>query len=273
MKMTSKLTALSVALVTFASASTAQAAAARTFVSGTGSDSNAASDCPRPTPCRNFQAAHDVTLNGGEIIALDPNGYGTLVINRAITIVGAETAQVVVPASGTGITINAGGGFVKLQNIQVFGANRANTTGIALNSGQLIVQDSSLQNLTIGLSVTNSRADLIDTDIHMNATGVSTEGEGVDQSGPQPFTGTTQVRISGGSIVNNETAFFMNNPGTNASNSQNRITVIYDSVANTPFTYQAGNNTVVFGSGTGCDAVSECEAGMQVSRSTANNVN
>src|SRR6266851_67252 len=55
----------------------AEAQAPRTFVSGTGSD---ASPCSRTAPCRNFAAALAVTAAGGDIVALDPAGYGPVTI-------------------------------------------------------------------------------------------------------------------------------------------------------------------------------------------------
>ena len=44
----------------------------RTFVSATtGNDAN---NCLRPTPCRNFQRAHDAVADGGEVVALASGG-------------------------------------------------------------------------------------------------------------------------------------------------------------------------------------------------------
>jgi hypothetical protein len=77
--------ALSAAAVTFALASAANATAVRTFVSGTGSDANAASNCPATNPCRTFQGAYNVTSPGGEIIALDSSGYGAVYITSSVS--------------------------------------------------------------------------------------------------------------------------------------------------------------------------------------------
>ena len=63
----------------------ARAQLSRTFVSAaTGVDSG---NCDRPTPCRTFQFAHDNTLANGEITVLDPGSYGSVNINRAISII------------------------------------------------------------------------------------------------------------------------------------------------------------------------------------------
>src|SRR5438093_6424824 len=57
----------------------------RTFVSAhTGSDAN---PCGPTTPCRSFGAAMALTLSGGEIIVLDSGGYGTVTIDKSVSIV------------------------------------------------------------------------------------------------------------------------------------------------------------------------------------------
>src|SRR5215813_10008307 len=137
---TAAQTALVASVITVALASAAVASAARTFVSGSGSDGNTGANCPQGSPCRSFAAAYGVTTSGGEIIALDSAGYGTLTITGPVSIVGALIASVQVPASGTGITISAAASdVVILKNIQINGGNAANSTGIALNSGRVVV--------------------------------------------------------------------------------------------------------------------------------------
>src|ERR1700730_11906750 len=87
--------------------STAQAnAATRTFVSGKGTDTGA---CPVTAPCRTFAFALTQTAAGGEIDVLDPAGYGTLTITKAISIVNDGVGVAAIGAeSGNGVTINAG---------------------------------------------------------------------------------------------------------------------------------------------------------------------
>src|SRR5215469_7304339 len=127
---TTARTALVATVITVALASAALASASRTFVSGSGNDANSAANCPQGSPCRSFQAAYNVTSSGGEIIALDSAGYGTLTINGPVSIIGALIASVQVPANGIGIAINAGAtDVVILKNIQINGGNAANSTG------------------------------------------------------------------------------------------------------------------------------------------------
>lgn len=96
---------LTIVMFTFALASLAQAQSTRTWVSGTGDDDN---PCSRTAPCKTFSGAFVKTTEGGEINALDPGGYGTLTITKAITIdggTGAGWASVLVGAMN-GITID-----------------------------------------------------------------------------------------------------------------------------------------------------------------------
>src|SRR5262245_44227067 len=81
----------------------AQAQPARVFVSAQGSDSNS---CTFAAPCRTFQHAHDMVASGGEIDVLDPAGYGSVAIGKAISIQGHGFGGISAP-SGTAININA----------------------------------------------------------------------------------------------------------------------------------------------------------------------
>src|SRR5437588_7342631 len=98
------LNALAIAIFTFAFASMAQAQATRTWVSGVGDDAN---PCSRTAPCKTFAGAISKTAPAGEISVLDPGGFGTLTIGKAITINGEGTLAGVLNASVPGFTINA----------------------------------------------------------------------------------------------------------------------------------------------------------------------
>jgi len=102
----------------------AQAQLSRTFVSA--ASGNDANNCDRGTPCRTFQGAHDKTNSDGEVIVLDPGGYGTLTITKSISVVndGVGEAGMLVSGSGTGvgIVINAGdASYVNLRGITIQG--------------------------------------------------------------------------------------------------------------------------------------------------------
>src|SRR5215472_1974366 len=78
------LALLSIIAISMCASLPAQAQRARVFVSVNGNDSN---PCTALSPCKTFQAAHNAVLADGEISVLDTGGYGTLVINKAISIV------------------------------------------------------------------------------------------------------------------------------------------------------------------------------------------
>src|SRR5438477_3835611 len=80
-------------------------AQSRVFVAAQGSDTN---PCTFAAPCRTFQHAHDTVAANGEIDVLDPAGYGTVVINKSISIQGHGFAGIAAPNSATAIVINAG---------------------------------------------------------------------------------------------------------------------------------------------------------------------
>ena len=119
-------------------AATAQAQLARTFVSANGSDT---ANCGRATPCRSLQVAHDNTIAGGEINMLDPAGYGTVTITKAISILndGVGSAGVLVPAGAIGITINAAAGDrINLRGLIIEGSG-VGVHGIQFHSGKSLV--------------------------------------------------------------------------------------------------------------------------------------
>src|SRR5262245_40162226 len=112
----------------------AQAQYSRTCVSAArGSDANT---CHCSQPCRTFQAAHDATLDNGEITVLDPGGYGAVTIAKAISIVndhGGEATILAYAGQPIGITVNApAGANVNLRGLTVEGFNGSNT-GIRFN--------------------------------------------------------------------------------------------------------------------------------------------
>jgi hypothetical protein len=112
----------------------AQAQSARVFVGAQGSDANA---CSFAAPCRTFQHAHDVAAAGGEIDVLDPAGYGSLTITKAISIQGHGFAGLSVPSTGNaiGVIVNAAAAdAVSLNGVLIDGAG-SGVIGVQFNSG------------------------------------------------------------------------------------------------------------------------------------------
>lgn len=92
-----------------------------------------ANPCSRTAPCKTFAGAISKTAAGGEIDALDPGGFGTLTITKAITIDGGAGLASVLGTGTNGINVNAGAGdVVTIRNLSV------NGTGAGINGIQFL---------------------------------------------------------------------------------------------------------------------------------------
>ena len=213
-------------------AAPAQAQATRTWVSGLGDDAN---PCSRTAPCKTFPGAISKTAAGGEIDALDPGGFGTITITKAITIDGGGGQVASILASGTaGVNVNAGAtDIVILRNLRINGTIKAgsggSTNGVNFNTGaQLIVENCDIfefgQN---GISITNSanpsRVDVINSVLTGNSqagilvrpggglVNVALKNVVMDMNGQNGLVadgtggGAVNVAMQGGSASNNGT--------------------------------------------------------------------
>lgn len=135
--------------------------AQRTFVHSSpfGNDVNTVSNCSLVAPCRSFNAAISVTDSGGELVILDTAGYGPMVINKAIKIIGPSGVyggiSVLGAGSGftTGVLINAGSGDeITLRGLDVSGVPSIApfpTIGIDVqNAAAVHIEKSSIGNFT-----------------------------------------------------------------------------------------------------------------------------
>lgn len=116
--------ALRAILTTLTLATTAQAQATRTWVSGTGDDVN---PCSRTAPCKTFAGAIAKTADGGEISALDPGGFGAVTIAKSITISGDGTLAGMLHSLVTGVLVNAANKIVVLRNLSLAGGTLASS--------------------------------------------------------------------------------------------------------------------------------------------------
>ena len=108
-----------VATLSFLMSGEALAQASRTWVSGVGDDAN---PCSRTAPCKTFAGAISKTAAGGEINALDPGGYGSVTITKAITIDGGPGIAGILAAGVNGIVVSAGiNDVVRLRNLDING--------------------------------------------------------------------------------------------------------------------------------------------------------
>jgi hypothetical protein len=74
----------SIALALFVAVEASAALPQRTFVASYGSDIN---PCSLAAPCRGFQAAIDAVAAGGEVVAIDTAGYGTMEIHKSVSVI------------------------------------------------------------------------------------------------------------------------------------------------------------------------------------------
>lgn len=148
----------------------ANAQATRTWVSGVGDDAN---PCSRTAPCKTFAGAISKTAPGGEIDALDPGGFGTLTITKAITIDGGEGQVASVLAAGTnGFNISAGSNDrVILRNLTINGASTGINGINFISAHSLSVEHCTIMNFSnVGINFHPSiHASLVLTDSNLEA--------------------------------------------------------------------------------------------------------
>jgi Right handed beta helix region len=127
----------------------AHAQATRTWVSGVGDDNNTSFGCSRSAPCKTFAAAISQTDINGEIDCIDAGGFGTLTINKSITIDCSGTFGGIVAAGINGITINLTSGSDPLKSVVLRGlsingagsAGQAGLRGVSILSATLVTLD------------------------------------------------------------------------------------------------------------------------------------
>src|ERR1700722_5114676 len=132
-------------LATLLAAAPAHAARLHTFVASYGSDSNV---CSFLQPCATFNQALSQTDVGGELTAIDSDGFGPITITQAVTITSPAGVEASVPpvAGGTSVTINAPGAAVTLRGLTINGENPGGI-GIDFQAGlSLTVIDCVVQN-------------------------------------------------------------------------------------------------------------------------------
>jgi len=135
-----------------------------TYVSGKGADSGSCT--PQSSPCRSFAYALTQTLPGGEIKALDPDGYGPVNITQAVSLIGVEGAGIN-RTSGTHITINAGpSDAVTIANLILDGGGAATNGIFFITGGSLTIKNCVVQNFTgDGIALEGAGANILMTDV------------------------------------------------------------------------------------------------------------
>jgi len=179
-------------LLAFSVVNSAYGSNLRSAVSLTGNDAN---PCTTTAPCRSFSTAIGVTVDQGEIIALDSAGYGPFTIGKSIVVSGAPGVHAAISvATGNGIVVSAG--TVTIRNLVFIGGSLAGygnsyQSGAALrvtecyfsdfdigiyaapSTGQLFVDHTSIETSNYGVSVANmTNAWIGDSIINNCSTGI-----------------------------------------------------------------------------------------------------
>ena len=163
----------------------------RSWVSGTGSDSNG---CSRSAPCKTFAHALAVTNASGEIDAIDPADYGPITIDRSITIDGGFGLATINGYVGVcngnllNVAICVGGQNVTLRNLSINGNSTSsnlpgNTWGIVGTGSVLHIENVVVvASYNVGITVVSGKADIKNTVVR------DCTGDGIDL-----LSGTTAV--------------------------------------------------------------------------------
>jgi len=131
----------------------ASAQATRTWVSGVGDDAN---PCSRTAPCKTFAGAISKTAITGEINCLDSGGFGTLTINKSITVKCQGVIGGVLASGVPGFTVNLpAGGKAVLDGLDVEGLagggsiNTPGTIGVRMiGTGDLKIMNSVIRDFS-----------------------------------------------------------------------------------------------------------------------------
>lgn len=156
---------------TLIAAGTAPAAAQllRTFVSTSGSDSN---PCSLALPCRNFGAAISAVVPGGEVVALDSGGYGSVLITRPVSLIGIRGAHVAIaPTAGPAILIDVGP-FDRVVLRGLFLSSQGADRGIDFFGGVLSVERTTIARFTLGIGQRSGTLVVADSLFSGNQVGV-----------------------------------------------------------------------------------------------------
>jgi hypothetical protein len=210
-------------------ASTGQAQATRTWVSGVGDDVN---PCSRTAPCKTFAGAVSKTAAGGEIDALDPGGFGAVTLTKSMLIDGTNGAGFgSILSSGTnGVNINdslSGAPntiVVRLRNLSINGAGTTlGINGVNFTSGATVhVENCVIRNFSgAGIRVATPQASRL---IVSNTTISEITGQGIEFAGANAandagvIDNTTISRTGAGVRISNRASVVISNSNISMNN-------------------------------------------------------
>ena len=196
----------------------AAALSQRTFVASYGSDVGPP-PCSLASPCRSFNVAIGQTNPGGEVVILDTAGYGPMVINKALKVIGPSGVYGGISVIGgagptTGIVINAANGDdITLRGLDISGVPGAAgpfpDIGIDIqNAGGVHIEKSTVSNFTQDTSAcikinvaTTVRVFVEDSFLRECRTGVYANGTAVVSNRPSVVVDNTRIERGRGPTV------------------------------------------------------------------------
>lgn len=210
-------------------ASTGQAQATRTWVSGVGDDVN---PCSRTAPCKTFAGAISKTAAGGEIDALDPGGFGAVTITKSIFIDGTNGAGFgsILASAVNGVNVNdsASGSpntiIVRLRNLSINGAGTTlGLNGVNFTSGATVhVENCVIRNFSgAGIRVATPQPSRL---IVSNTTISEITGQGIEFAGANAANDagvidrTTITRTGAGVRISNRASVAISNSNISLHN-------------------------------------------------------
>jgi hypothetical protein len=171
--------------------SAAMGQAVRTWISANGDDSG---DCLRTAPCRTWQGALVKTAAGGEIDALDSGPYGTVVIDKSITLEGAGVHAGTIASFSDAIVIDNPTAKVVIRRLVLNGGsdvpgNTPGPYGIRVNAARKVriesVRVAEFQNAGIRIAPTNSPSRTVIVDSLIADNGANGIGIAPGSTGPR----------------------------------------------------------------------------------------
>ena len=210
-------------------ASTGQAQATRTWVSGVGDDVN---PCSRTAPCKTWAGAISKTAAGGEIDALDPGGFGAVTATKSILFDGTTGAGFgSILASGVnGVNVNDSATatpntiVVRIRNMSINGAGTTlGINGVNFTSGATVhVENCVIRNFSgAGIRVATPQPARL---IVNNTTISEITGQGIEFAGANAandagvIDNTTITRTGAGVRISNRASVAISNSNISVNN-------------------------------------------------------
>jgi len=175
-------------------------AQALTWVSGIGDDAN---PCTRTAPCKTLAGAISKTVDGGQINALDPGGFGAVTITKSITIDGGSWVSSVLVSGTNGIVVSGTGITVTIRNFKLNGLGGVVNAGLSgidiLTASTVYIDNVSINGFSVaGINIAVPSAA---TQVYITNTRIQDSVAGVVQGTNGTTSNQLQVSLDHCSIV------------------------------------------------------------------------